>query len=465
MAGNQRQQRQGANTMAQGGAGEVTRGALGLNDELTNFRSNMIDQAKLVQKYRGQVGFLNVLLTSKLNKRDVSDTQFISFEQEEEDVLMTIGNVNTGGYTSGSLSVSADVLDLAIQNSHAAQLQSGWMLSNHSMDAAVSGTAVTYTVASSSFTVKKPEIAEVVEVGAADSATSGYTRVRIRRQKLVYSLSSSNHGGANYWVTGHVVLRGNQASADTEDTKLAVQINPSPIYSYLQDFRKPFGVSEREQNVDKFVVKDPLAWAGKKARWSFLREIERAITFDSVGGKVSSNGLEKTMTHSVNSIIPSANYLSLSSPTKNALDVKLGQFSQIGERVETRIILAGAGFLQQMNGLFSSYIYDADLFGDKKIGYTVPMYQDALGTPYYLIYSREMSVSSLFNNTGLVINTQYVKYAYWKGKERSFDMHVDMGPNGQGLQSNGAKKTIYQLRAVSGLDVNFYEAHGRLQFV
>jgi len=121
--------------MAQGAASEVTRGALGLNDELSDFRALGIDSAKMFMLFAGDVPFLSALLTKKMGKRSVDSYKFVSFEQAEETVYLTAASAAGGAIPASS---TASYATCAILDAHAKQLQAGQFLSNHSINVDVS---------------------------------------------------------------------------------------------------------------------------------------------------------------------------------------------------------------------------------------------------------------------------------------------------------------------------------------
>lgn len=441
--------------MAQGGASEVTIGPLGLNDELSTFRANMLPTAKMVWQEKGSVPFLNALLMKKINKRSVDAYKFFSFEQAEEDVYLTATTASAPG-------VGAATAIVPIQNSHAKQLQIGQLMTNHSVNWSDSGAGYTRPGVPASVTV--PEKAQVLLVGAVDSGGAGFTNVTYQRMHSLKSSANNANTNTIFWTIADVIVRGNFAGFDTQGVSNPVTINPFQQTSFCQDFRKAFGVTERENEENKFVIDNPLDFVGKKAKWSFLRDIERELLFDGTGFESNTTGYNRTFSWSINSIIPAANRKTVSSLTKAAYDTALAPMSQVGKDSDVRLIFASQTHLYKVNALFASYLRDEPFAGKKNLGYTVPTYTDPLGVTYQFLFSREMSETSWLTDAAYVVNMSYVNYAAFQGKNRSFDMYVDMGPGGNGLQENDARKTIYELRAVCGLDVNYYASHGQVRF-
>lgn len=463
--------------MAQGDLSTVVRGTMGLKDAPSTFRIYDKDRAAApFFRHRGQTPFVNTLITNKIGKKGVTDIEFVSYEQDEEPVKLT-AIVFTG--TTASYVVDATTInyvDISVTDAHAAYLQPGVTLTLENVNMAISGTVVTYTRFSTAAiqSVKKPAFCEVVNVGLAGSAVSGGTRVRVVMAHALMGMTQSGLtgnagascqiGGVDLVIATDSIIRGARTNFDGGAPGYSITLNPDSVTNYLQIFEKPFATTELERNIRKFAIKDPMKYLFKKASWGFTREVERAFLYQGQGYSNDRGGKAIGNTRSINSILLDANRISIADETIYSLDEALRPFSEIGEEGDNRWVYASPYWLNKSASLFQQYFEEHPMSGQKGFGYTVVRYTDKLGATYNFVYSREMGISDRFNKSAFVVNMNYVNYAYLNGMERNFDVYVDDGTDGNGLQENGAKEQKEQLRAIIGLDIRFWEAHGELKW-
>ena len=440
-----------------GTEGGAVKGLFSLNDELSNFRTYMIDQAPLIRKWVGRIP-LTTLLMMKQNKRFKSTYKSISTEVAEETNYLTIYGTGVSGVDAFTTSYF-DVLDADKKFLHLGQI-----LTNQSIKYdGNTYTKPTVPVANTQF-----EKAEIVFIGSDGSGTtgSGKTKIGIKRAAAIFGGTGTGFGTV-LWASGDIVSRGNFAAYDSQGVGKSTLMQPSLVYTYCQDFRKPFGVTERDMEEALWVKKDPKQYAMEQSLWNFMYELDRALMFESAGLETSVNGLNQTFTHSLASVIPSANILSISAPTPAALNATLKPFAERGQESDYRVLICSSNFMMTMTDMYQSYLKDEPLNGQKNVGFTIPTYTHPLGVKFQLFYSRSVSESVYGQGTAaaaFVANMEYINLAVFKGRTRSFDLHVDLGKDGKGLQANDAKKWIGQHRFVGGLDVNNYTHHGLIYF-
>ena len=463
--------------MAQGDLASVVRGTMGLKDAPSTLRIYEKDKAaQPFFRYRGATPFVNTLITNKLGKKGVTDIEFISYEQDEEPVVMVPGTLTSPANACMVVDATTiNYIDIGFTDATAAYLQPGVTLTLENVNMSISGSVTTYTRKTNALIqdVNTPAFCEVVNVGIAGGGGSSITRVRVMMAHALMGGTQSGLtgaasavcqiGGVDLVLTTDSIIRGARTNFDTGAPGYSITLNPDSVTNYLQIFEKPFSTSELERNVRKFAIKDPMKYLFKKASWGFTREIERAFLFQGQGFSSDRGGKAMGNTRSVNSVITAAKRITIGEETLYGLDEALRPFSEVGEQNPNRWVFASPYWLNKTAGLFQQYFEEHPMSGEKGFGYTVTTYTDKMGCTYNFVYSREMGVSARFNKSAFVVNMDYVNYAYLAGQEKSFDVYVDDG-EGNGLQEAGAKEKKEQLRAIIGLDIRFVETHGELKW-
>lgn len=434
-----------------GTEGGAVKGVFDLNQELGSFRSYEIDKAPLIKKIVGEVPFFTLLMMQQ-KKQFVSTYKFVSAEFGEETNYLTLqgAGANVGG-THATLDVT---------NAQGKLLQPGQILTNHSIQWSSSSG---YSNPTDTKANTLPEMGEIISVGGDDSgvAGAGFALITIKRNHTLLGSGSGTNAATVLWKGGDIVSRGNFAAYDSEGVKSPILMNPSLIYCYVQDFRKAFGVTERDMEEALFVKKNPLQYSMDNALWNFSYEIDRALLIESQGAETTGSGYNKTFTRSLNSVITTRQ--KIANTTIPALNNVLTTTSQIGRKTDYRAVFCSASFLTTMTNMFTPYLHEEPLNGQKDVGHTVKTYTDPLGCKYQFMYSRAVSESG-YSGGAFVANMAYISLGVFKGKTRNFDLHVDMGRDGKGLQANDSKKTIGQHRFVGGLSVNYFNAHQFIYF-
>lgn len=435
-----------------GSDGSISQGPLGIAQEHSSFRKNMIDKARIANKTSGEVPFLSTMFTKSITKRPVTDYKFVGFENVERPKVITLAGAMT--YNSDGTGT------VAVVNASADLLVIGQLIANQSIQ--FEDSTKTYTKPTDVRAVKWHEVAEIVAKGVRGSNSTPITVKRIHALKG-YTEASVTGEGTVLWATTDVVIRANFAGADSESYKTPVNVNPTALYNYVQDFRMPFGASERERNADLFVRQNIKADRSYNATWAFFQDMERAFLYDGWGIDTSMNAAEKTYSRSVLSVIPSANFKTVASTLKPDMDDFLVAATQKGSKSDKRILVCHPTALKWITQSLAPHITQEGLFGDISTGWTVPTYMDPLGGKYALMYSKEMSESvqgtaDRFAGGMFIVNMSYVQYAYFVGKEEgNMDMHLDEGEGGS--LSTNKREYIAEWRAIAGLDIGAWDHH------
>lgn len=436
-----------------GTSGATSTGVLHVQNELSDFRNYMIDGAKIMERHAGKMSFLSALLHKSIPKRAVTDTVFKAYEIDNEAVVIPITACAAVGV--------GDFLDLTMTAAYAHQLGEGSILVNPHIQTTVAGGAgYTHYTAANYSSVTRPELVVVSSITYAGANAT----VRVKRMHTVYGTShtAETNKATQIWAAADVILRMNKQRYDSQGYGLPYNKLPESHLNYIQDFTKDLGASERERNIKMFVRGDIMEDRSRSAFWSWVDEIERSMTYGSYGLDTPVADRESTLTRSFEDIIPTANRTTVTSLTMKALNDALEPASLKGRASDKRILLCSPSALSHLTILWQNHMTSEGIYGEKEGGWTLKTIMDHTGAKYQLMASYQMGLNPWLNNTFYVINMSNVQWAYFQGKERSFDMHLDKGYDGQGLQPKSSGDLIWRYRAMCGLDIGYWSSHYKI---
>jgi hypothetical protein len=422
-------------------AGTPVEGIKLLADLETEKRIYDRDKARFaIFRRRYDVPFNHILLFEKPNKIKCDDMRIDHWEQDEYPFELRL---NSSGHTQTSIEVHKD---------DAKFLKPGTMLINENIDY---NSSTGYDSAPSSdaliaTNVRKPERVKVTGKGAT---VGDYTTVYIMRAPDFGSGYSSTNIASNTWASTHHVRRLGKSNADGASAGSAVSLNAVTENNFLQLMQWEYGASKIQTKIRAFGQGDQLAELSRQASIDFFRQMENTALF---GRKdhIKIGDADEYFMGGVNDWIPDANRIKIKDKNRRELNAALSNASLKGSK-QIRYLFSGAGFMDEFNGLFDSYIMESALKGNKEFGITVPQYMDSKGVMYQLILSREMSETTRFNKSAFVVNFEYLDYCYLN----EMDLHVNENIN---LPGSGEIKN--QLEIVWGLKRANSEAFFELQF-
>lgn len=448
--------------MSDTAGGALVSGVRFLQDDFVTKRKNDKDKSKVpIWRTRYNNPFI-FLLQEHTEKMEVSDLEFLHFEQDE--MPFSIRTLASASY-SGGAPVNGNEHIFYVNNSDMGVIKINTILRNSYVNASVDSTTstVTYTKATSAnfkSVVSTPAIGKVTGLGIPSEDYAGYTKVTLQLIHSMIGYAASGLTGI-FWISTDPVFRMSKTNHENGEAGEAISKNSEGVTNFTQKFEHEFEISDYTAIVEQFGQDDPYKQVKQGAVNDFTRQIEHSFIW-GLGGKQTVNGALETYTYGLNQIIPSANRKQITSYSIAGVNDKVESICVAGAKNRERWWMCGSGFLKKFNSIPESHLTVSPLSGELGLGTTVMVFYDNFGFTHHLVQHREMSQDAVFTDGAFVINFKYLKLAYQKGR----DIQIWKGADGTGLQGKGAPKGSlkHQLMCNYGLASSFREAQGYIYF-
>ena len=379
------------------------------------------DYAGMVVYIQRQIASLTYLIREKLPRQQVSSHEPTLPEVTERKYKFNLGAIGP----SGSSGVTSQ--QLTFTNDDAAGLQKNDFFT---VDAIYFNRTATWTTTFAAASGSKETI-QVTDVGAADSATTGYTYVTVKR-----GVGGNGTGTPTQIQTTMTLILMTSAVGEGSRSRKSVGKNLATSSNYVQLFREPYEATDFEMDEDLFYKERPEQINANLASLLLMKKVE--FTFwqgDAV--KTVDNATGKTMytTGGIINFIPKDTTHQISfggvatAPGLNSLfkDILL-----LGGSTE-KWMFVGYSLLTAISNAYDNKI-QLNEPAVERYGLAIRTIESSVGGVLHLVPSFALTELG-YDWEGFVLDfgtpdTPYLQYMYME------DIYINTGRDGKGIQQN-----------------------------
>lgn len=430
--------------------GTVKTGTYGVADLFVEQRKYDKDKSKFfIWRERGHAAMVHVLIT-KLPKVSVSDPEPRHFEDGYRtfQFLSTVDSASSAGALEDQIAfATADANQMQEGDLYKVQADGATSDNWTYISGALGATTIAYGARSATYATE-----EIIEVLSKAAPGGGNVVVTFRRGVGADTQPATPPNlvlGTKFWHVG-------EASEDGSGSRVSFAQNAVVVNNYVEIIKVPYEITDITQKVDTFGENE---WQrrARNARRDWARRAERMYLSGRMWKRLGadnetiwySGGLDEWIPNDTDHRINAGRPIS-----QTYMNSVCKEFFMTGS--EQKFGFCGYGFLTKLaNSAADKIRYNQAMSND--LGFDVNTFTSSGGGTLHLIPDYEMSQMGKDNEL-YVADAAYLRYMFMEG----FDIYINKGKTGAGLQDNDQTKTKHEIYGVIGLKRAFRDTHFQL---